>query len=247
MIYSPVIMDLISILSLQDIMSPTLICFMAKASPTQAWLWHQRLSHLNFDTINLLSKKDIVIGLPKLKYVKDQLYSSYELSKAKESHSRQSVPSLKGRLNLLHMDLCGLMRIESINGKKYILELSKASDYDNSGPAPQLQKTFDHNHSELSIQDHNNEPSSSKLVPNVSPPADINAPSLQELDFLFSPLFEEYFTAGNESVSKSSALSDNYKQKDTQPTTNIQLTTKPTSPITNANAEENNNDQAADA
>ncbi|GKB17053.1 retrovirus-related pol polyprotein from transposon TNT 1-94 [Tanacetum coccineum] len=40
---------------------------MAKASPTQAWLWHRRLSHLNFDYINLLSKKDIVIGLPKLK------------------------------------------------------------------------------------------------------------------------------------------------------------------------------------
>ncbi|GKG33382.1 retrovirus-related pol polyprotein from transposon TNT 1-94, partial [Tanacetum coccineum] len=39
---------------------------MAKASPTQAWLWHQRLSHLNFDYINLLSKKDVVIGLPKL-------------------------------------------------------------------------------------------------------------------------------------------------------------------------------------
>ncbi|GKC79817.1 retrovirus-related pol polyprotein from transposon TNT 1-94 [Tanacetum coccineum] len=41
---------------------------MAKASPTQAWLWHRRLSHLNFDYINLLSKKDVMIGLPKLKY-----------------------------------------------------------------------------------------------------------------------------------------------------------------------------------
>ncbi|GKB54405.1 retrovirus-related pol polyprotein from transposon TNT 1-94 [Tanacetum coccineum] len=58
---------------------------MAKASPTQAWLWHRRLSHLNFDYINLLSKKDVVIGLPKLKYVKDQLCSSCEVSKAKRS------------------------------------------------------------------------------------------------------------------------------------------------------------------
>ncbi|GJR31495.1 retrovirus-related pol polyprotein from transposon TNT 1-94 [Tanacetum coccineum] len=53
-------------ISLQETTSSTPICFMAKASPTQAWLWHQRLSHLNFDYINLLSKKDIVIGLPKL-------------------------------------------------------------------------------------------------------------------------------------------------------------------------------------
>ncbi|GJX33261.1 retrovirus-related pol polyprotein from transposon TNT 1-94 [Tanacetum coccineum] len=95
---------------------------MAKASPTQAWLWHRRLSHLNFDYINLLSKKDVVIGLPKLKYVKNQLCSSCEVSKAKRSSFKsKTVPSSKGRLNLLHMDLCGPMRVASINGKKYIL------------------------------------------------------------------------------------------------------------------------------
>ncbi|GKA64713.1 retrovirus-related pol polyprotein from transposon TNT 1-94 [Tanacetum coccineum] len=100
---------------------------------------------------------------------------------------------------------------------------------------------------ELGIQDHNNERLISKLVPNVSPQADINASSLQEFYFLFSPLFEEYFTAGNQSVSKSYALSDNSKQQDTQPTANIQPTTEPITPTTNVNVEENNNDQAADA
>ncbi|GJV79764.1 retrovirus-related pol polyprotein from transposon TNT 1-94 [Tanacetum coccineum] len=80
-------------ISLQEITSSTPICLMAKASPTQAWLWHRRLSHLNFDYINLLSKKDV----------------------------SKTVPSSKGRLNLLHMDLCGPMRVASINGKKYIL------------------------------------------------------------------------------------------------------------------------------
>nr|GEX06235.1 hypothetical protein [Tanacetum cinerariifolium] len=66
--------------------------------------------------------KDIVIGLPKLKYVKDQLCSSCELSKAKRSSFKlKAVPSLKRRLNLLHMDLCGPMRVASINWKKYIL------------------------------------------------------------------------------------------------------------------------------
>ncbi|GJW86107.1 retrovirus-related pol polyprotein from transposon TNT 1-94 [Tanacetum coccineum] len=92
---------------------------LTEASPTQAWLWHRRLSHLNFDYINLLSKNDIVIGLPKLKYVKDQLCSSCEPSKAKRSFFKTKVvPSSKGWLNLLHMDLCGPMRVESINGKK---------------------------------------------------------------------------------------------------------------------------------
>nr|GEV38473.1 integrase, catalytic region, zinc finger, CCHC-type, peptidase aspartic, catalytic [Tanacetum cinerariifolium] len=69
--------DLYSI-TLQDTSSPNLICLMAKATSSQAWLWHRRLSHLNFDTINLLLKNDIVIGLPKLKFVKDHLCSSYE-------------------------------------------------------------------------------------------------------------------------------------------------------------------------
>nr|GEV74467.1 retrovirus-related Pol polyprotein from transposon TNT 1-94 [Tanacetum cinerariifolium] len=84
------------IISLQESTSSTPLCLMAKASPTQAWLWHQRLSHLNFDYINLLLKKDVVIGLPKLKYVKDQLCSSCELSKAKRSSFKSKpVPSSK--------------------------------------------------------------------------------------------------------------------------------------------------------
>nr|GFA95958.1 integrase, catalytic region, zinc finger, CCHC-type, peptidase aspartic, catalytic [Tanacetum cinerariifolium] len=67
--------DLYSI-TLQDTTSPNPICLMAKATSSQAWLWDRRLSHLNFDTINLLSKNDIVIALPKLKFVKDHLCSS---------------------------------------------------------------------------------------------------------------------------------------------------------------------------
>nr|GEZ93114.1 integrase, catalytic region, zinc finger, CCHC-type, peptidase aspartic, catalytic [Tanacetum cinerariifolium] len=51
--------DLYSI-TLQDTNCPNPICLMAKATSSQAWLWHRRLSHLNFDTINLLSKNDIV-------------------------------------------------------------------------------------------------------------------------------------------------------------------------------------------
>nr|GEV46921.1 integrase, catalytic region, zinc finger, CCHC-type, peptidase aspartic, catalytic [Tanacetum cinerariifolium] len=70
--------DLYSI-KLQDTNSPNPICLMAKATSSQAWLWHRRLSHLNFNTINLLSKNDIVVGLPKLKFVKDHLCSSWIL------------------------------------------------------------------------------------------------------------------------------------------------------------------------
>nr|GFA89300.1 retrovirus-related Pol polyprotein from transposon TNT 1-94 [Tanacetum cinerariifolium] len=109
-------------ITLQDTASPNPICLMAKATLFQAWLWHRRLSHLNFDTINLLSKNDIVIGLPKLKFVKDHLCSSCELGKAKrKSFQTKTIPSSKRGLHLLHMDLCGPMRVESISGRKYVL------------------------------------------------------------------------------------------------------------------------------
>nr|GEZ22550.1 hypothetical protein [Tanacetum cinerariifolium] len=87
--------DLYSI-TIQDTTCPNLICLMAKATSSQAWLWHHRLSHLNFDTINLLSKNDIVVGLPKLKFVKDHLCSSCELGKAKrKSFHSKLTPSSK--------------------------------------------------------------------------------------------------------------------------------------------------------
>ncbi|GJT41509.1 retrovirus-related pol polyprotein from transposon TNT 1-94 [Tanacetum coccineum] len=113
--------DLYSI-TLQDTTTPNLIYLMAKATLSQAWLWHRCLSHLNFDSINLLSKNDIVIGLPKLKFIKDHLCSSCELGKAKrKSFKTKTTPSSKIWLQILHMDLCGPMRVESFNGKKYVL------------------------------------------------------------------------------------------------------------------------------
>ncbi|GJV92532.1 putative RNA-directed DNA polymerase [Tanacetum coccineum] len=333
---SPVSMDLISIQ----------FPFKKQLHQLQSvsWLKPHQLKHgydiedfliLTLDYINLLSKKDAVIGLPKLKYVKDKLCSSCEVSKAKRSSIKtKTIPSSKGRLNLLHMDLCGPMRVASINGKKYILVIvddysrytwtlflrskdetpeflnktlhaffkeegiehqastprtpeqngvvkrrnrtlveaartmlsasklslflwpeaiatacytqnrsiiilthektayhiinrtgliglvpqqQKALDYDNSGPVPQLQ--------------------------NVSPSADTIVSSQQELDLLFGPLYDEFFTAGTSSVNNSSSPTDNSKQQDTPPTTNIQSSAEPTTP-TNVNAEENNNNQA---
>nr|GEX10136.1 hypothetical protein [Tanacetum cinerariifolium] len=113
--------DLYSI-TLQDTNSPNPICLMAKATLSQAWLWHHRLFHLNFDTINLLLKNDIVVGLPKLKFIKDHLCSSCELGKAKRKSFHTTInPSSKRGLQLLHMDLCGPMRVASINGKRYVL------------------------------------------------------------------------------------------------------------------------------
>nr|GEU47540.1 hypothetical protein [Tanacetum cinerariifolium] len=84
------------------------ICLMSRATPTKSWLWHQRLSHLSFDTINDLAKNDLVSGLPKFKYAKEHLCPSCEQGKSKRaSHPPKPVLNSKQWLYLLHMDLCG--------------------------------------------------------------------------------------------------------------------------------------------
>nr|GFA43786.1 integrase, catalytic region, zinc finger, CCHC-type, peptidase aspartic, catalytic [Tanacetum cinerariifolium] len=68
-------------INLYDMASASPICLMARATPTKSWLWHQRLSHLNIDTINDLAKNDLVSGLPKFKYAKEHLCPSYDYSR----------------------------------------------------------------------------------------------------------------------------------------------------------------------
>ncbi|GJU22046.1 retrovirus-related pol polyprotein from transposon TNT 1-94 [Tanacetum coccineum] len=109
-------------ISISDMAASSLVCLMSKATSTKSWLWHPRLSHLNFGTINDLTRLELVDGLPKFKYRKDHLCSAYERGKSKKaSHPPKLVPSDHSKLELLHMDLCGPMRVASINGKKYIL------------------------------------------------------------------------------------------------------------------------------
>ncbi|GJZ34654.1 retrovirus-related pol polyprotein from transposon TNT 1-94 [Tanacetum coccineum] len=106
----------------EDMMKSSPICLLSKASKNKSWLWHRRLNHLNFGTINDLARKDLVRGLPRLKFEKDYLCSACQLGKRKKhTHKPKTENTNLEVLNTLHMDLCGPMRVQTINGKKYIL------------------------------------------------------------------------------------------------------------------------------
>ncbi|GJS15488.1 retrovirus-related pol polyprotein from transposon TNT 1-94 [Tanacetum coccineum] len=106
-------------LSLGDMMTSSPICLLSKASKTKSWLWHRRLSHLNFGAINHLARHGLVRGLPKLKFEKDHLCSACAMGKSKKKpHKPKSEDTNQEKLYLLHMDLCGPMRVASVNGKK---------------------------------------------------------------------------------------------------------------------------------
>ncbi|GJW44454.1 retrovirus-related pol polyprotein from transposon TNT 1-94 [Tanacetum coccineum] len=109
-------------ISLDDMLKTSSICLLSKASKTKSWLWHRRLSHLNFGTINKLAKNGLARGIPRLKFQKDHLCSACVLGKSKKSsHQPKAEDNNQEKLYPLHMDLCGPMRMTSINGKRYIL------------------------------------------------------------------------------------------------------------------------------
>ncbi|GJW60648.1 integrase, catalytic region, zinc finger, CCHC-type containing protein [Tanacetum coccineum] len=49
-------------ISISDMAASSLVCLMSRATSKKSWLWHSRLSHLNFGTINQLKSKDLVDG-----------------------------------------------------------------------------------------------------------------------------------------------------------------------------------------
>nr|GEY77862.1 hypothetical protein [Tanacetum cinerariifolium] len=106
----------------EDMMKSSPIYLLSKASKNKSWLWHRRLNHLNFGTINDLARKDLVRGLPRLKFEKDHLCLTCQLGKSKKhTHKPKAKNTNLEVLNTLHMDLCGPMHVQIINGKKYIL------------------------------------------------------------------------------------------------------------------------------
>nr|GFB28838.1 copia protein [Tanacetum cinerariifolium] len=112
-------------LSLGDIMTSSPIRLLLNASKTKSWLWHRRLSHLNFGAINHLARHGLVRVLSKLKFEKDHLCSACAMGKSKKKpHKPKSEDTNQEKLYLLHMNLRGPMRVASINGKKYISSLS---------------------------------------------------------------------------------------------------------------------------
>ncbi|GKE59544.1 retrovirus-related pol polyprotein from transposon TNT 1-94 [Tanacetum coccineum] len=78
--------------------------------------------NLNFGTLKKLAKDDLARGIPTLKFQKDHLCSACALGKSKKtSYQPKAEDTNQEKLYLLHMDLCGPMRVASINGKRYIL------------------------------------------------------------------------------------------------------------------------------
>ena len=86
-----------------------------------SWIWHKRFAHASMNLIDKLSKNDLVVGLPKLKFVKDKVCDACQKGKQiKSSFKSKNVVSTSRPLQLLHMDLIGPSRIRSHGGNYYV-------------------------------------------------------------------------------------------------------------------------------
>ena len=81
-------------ISMSDMIASSPICLLSKAESTKSWLWHKRISHLNYKTMTDLARHKLVDGLPRSRYAKYHLCPACEQGKSKRAHfSSKTEPS----------------------------------------------------------------------------------------------------------------------------------------------------------
>ncbi|KAI3772528.1 hypothetical protein L6452_03715 [Arctium lappa] len=97
-------------------------CLVSKASVDESSLWHRRMCHMNFKTMNKLVKNNLVRGLPsKVFSCDDHCVACLKGKQHKTSHKTKEINSISSCLQLLHMDLFGPTNVMSIGKKSYCL------------------------------------------------------------------------------------------------------------------------------
>nr|GEV96729.1 integrase, catalytic region, zinc finger, CCHC-type, peptidase aspartic, catalytic [Tanacetum cinerariifolium] len=185
-------------ISIKDMMKSSPICLLSKASKKKSWLWHRRLNHLNFGTINDLARKDLVRDLPRLKFEKDHLCSACQLGKSKKhTHKPKAENANLEVLNTFHMDLCGPMRVQTMNGKKYILVIVDDYSREDLGklqPTADIGIFVEYAPSRKGYQIYNKR--TRRIMETIHVQFDELtepiAPVHLELEILFQPMFDEY-------------------------------------------------------
>ena len=97
-------------------------CFYSKTTVGDIMLWHRKFSHLNFKTMNMLMKKELVRGLPQQEFCQEGLCEDCQMGKLKKAvHRSKQVNTNTEPLKLIHMDLFGPVNVPSLAKKRYAL------------------------------------------------------------------------------------------------------------------------------
>ncbi|GJT60300.1 retrovirus-related pol polyprotein from transposon TNT 1-94 [Tanacetum coccineum] len=164
-------------LSMENLFLSSPICLLSKASKTKSWLWHRRLSYLNFDYITSLAKHGLVQGLPKLKYQKDHLCSACALEVVATACYTQNKSLIRKHQNktpyeLLHDRKHDLSYLHVFGALCY-----PTNDCEDLGPKPKLLTPGT---------------ISSGLMQNIPSSTSCVSPTKKDWEILFQPMFDEY-------------------------------------------------------
>jgi hypothetical protein len=95
-------------------------CLIAKTN--MGWLWHRRLAHVGMKNLHKLLKGEHILGLTNIHFEKDRICSACQAGKqVGVHHPHKNIMTTDMPLELLHMDLFGLIAYISIDGSKYCL------------------------------------------------------------------------------------------------------------------------------
>nr|GEV48612.1 retrovirus-related Pol polyprotein from transposon TNT 1-94 [Tanacetum cinerariifolium] len=170
-----------------------------RASKTKSWLWHRRLSHLNFGVLNHLSRQGLVQGLLKLKFEKDHLCSACAMRKKvvattcyTQNGSILRLRHGKTSYELLHGKLPDLSFLHVIGALCY-----PTNDSENLGklqPKANIAMASEQSSLGPSLHEMNPATISSGLVRKFTSSTPFVPPSRNDWDLLFQPLFDELLT-----------------------------------------------------
>ncbi|GKB58386.1 retrovirus-related pol polyprotein from transposon TNT 1-94, partial [Tanacetum coccineum] len=166
-------------ISIEDMMKSSPICLLSKFSKNKSWWWHRRLKHLNFSIINDLARKELVRGLPRLKFEKDHLCSALSIRKKQEN--RTLVEAARTMLIFSKALMC--LWAEVVATAFFCDLCYPTNDSEDLG---KLKATTD---IEIFV---GYAPNRKGHVPNPVPSAPYVPPTNKDLEILFQPMFDEY-------------------------------------------------------
>ncbi|GKE31272.1 integrase, catalytic region, zinc finger, CCHC-type containing protein, partial [Tanacetum coccineum] len=205
-------------LSLEEKMQSSLICLLSKASKTKSWLWNQRLSHLNFGTINELAKQGLALLFLWVEAVATACFTQNQSLICKH-HNKTPYKLLHDKKHgLTYFHVFGALCYPT-NDSEDLGKLTPKADirifigYSRAKKAYQIynrwtrliMETIHVEFDELTMMasgkfDSGPEPYlltprtiSSRLVQNPSPSTPYVPPTNKDWDILFQPMFDEYF------------------------------------------------------
>nr|GEX92467.1 hypothetical protein [Tanacetum cinerariifolium] len=195
-------------ISIPDMVASSPVYPVSKAYTTKSWLWHNRLSHLNFGTINDLTKHDLVEVFQSsntakitsvLHAVSSAFFTQYR-SIIHKRHNKTPYELLRGRkANVEYFHVFGSL----------CYPIKDRDDLGQMKPKVDIRIFIGYSETSKGL-----EPISQRFIHDDSLAKSMDTPSKEDLDNLFGLMFDEYFEKKSSDMPINFAAQQVHKYKD---------------------------------